>query len=372
VPHANKQMISFFLTTKCNLTCIYCYNLEERKKLEEITLSFEIAKAGIDAFFENDTSRHIRFYGPGEPTCEFELLKSITEYAKEKDKTVSVEIQTNGVFGKQKRKWLLENINIMWLSFDGPPDIQNKNRPIKGKYPSSPIIEENVKWFFANKNKQDIMIGSRVTVTNNNISRQKEMIDYFHNLGIKHIWSSPMFPSVGIIPVNEDMKKLLEYSFDLEKYVDYYNEAYRYAREKSVFYGSFLTCNFDGRTNIHCRSCTPVPHLTPDGFVSACDMVLLGERPYHMDCFIYGKWNSENKRFEYDQNKIENLQKRSLSNMEHCKNCEAKYYCGGYCLGEVVNETGDLFGRKPETCKAIRKLYKAIGPFEKPFEYLHP
>jgi MoaA/NifB/PqqE/SkfB family radical SAM enzyme len=26
MPHCNKQMISFFLTTRCNLRCVYCYN----------------------------------------------------------------------------------------------------------------------------------------------------------------------------------------------------------------------------------------------------------------------------------------------------------------------------------------------------------
>ena len=76
MPHVKKQMISFFLTTRCNLNCIYCYNKVERKKIKEKTLPFEIAKAGIDYFFENNNSRHIRFYGPGEPTQEFALMRN--------------------------------------------------------------------------------------------------------------------------------------------------------------------------------------------------------------------------------------------------------------------------------------------------------
>ena len=75
-------MISFFLTTKCNLCCRYCYNAKERNCIVEQTLNFEIAKNGIDWYFNNNPSRHIRFYGPGEPTQEFEMLKRITEYAK--------------------------------------------------------------------------------------------------------------------------------------------------------------------------------------------------------------------------------------------------------------------------------------------------
>jgi MoaA/NifB/PqqE/SkfB family radical SAM enzyme len=51
LPHCKKEMISFFLTTRCNLNCIYCYNVEERKKLTEKSLPLHIAKAGIDRFF---------------------------------------------------------------------------------------------------------------------------------------------------------------------------------------------------------------------------------------------------------------------------------------------------------------------------------
>lgn len=77
-------MASFFLTTKCNLRCVYCYNSKERMSYKQQSLPLEIAKAGVDYFFANNSSRHIRFYGPGEPTQEFELMKSIVDYAYEK------------------------------------------------------------------------------------------------------------------------------------------------------------------------------------------------------------------------------------------------------------------------------------------------
>lgn len=369
--HCKKQMISFFLTTQCNLNCIYCYNVEERKKMTERTLPLEIAKAGIDYFFKTNTSRHIRFYGPGEPTQEFILLKQITEYAKSVSNGVTVEIQTNGVFGSTVREWILDNANIVWMSFDGPPDVQNYNRPIGGKFPSAPIIEENVQWLNRNKGNRNLMIGARVTMTDKNIHRQKEMVDYFNNLGIQYIWTNPLFPAVGTKPVCDDDKKLREYKFDMDTYLDNYINAYHYAREKGVFYGSFLTCNFDGEANVHCRACSPVPHLTPDGYVSACDMVVLGETPYHMDCFIYGKWDSDTKSFVFYNDKIKALQERTSDNLPHCKNCSAKYHCGGYCLGEVVNETGKLDGQKNMACKAIRRLLDEIG-LSNPYPYLHP
>lgn len=216
------------------------------------------------------------------------------------------------------------------------------------------------------------MIGARVTMTDRNICRQTEMVNYFYNLGIRYVWTNPLFPSVGTIPVCDDEDKLSKYSFDMDKYLDNYLEAYHYAQEKGMFYGSFLICNFDGKANINCRACSPVPHLTPDGYVSACDMVVLGESAYHMDCFIYGKWDAASNKFAFSQDKIDNLRCRTSDIIPHCKKCEARLHCGGYCLGEVVNETGSLVGHKPVACEAIRRLLRELGTFPDPYNYLHP
>jgi len=140
MPHTNKQMASFFLTTKCNLCCEYCYNREERDQMIEQSLPIDIAKAGVDLFFQESKSRHIRFYGPGEPTQEIELMKKIVAYAEEKTDTIlTVELQTNGVFPKKgDRKWLLNHINIMWMSFDGEPEVHDKQRHFPNGNPSTP------------------------------------------------------------------------------------------------------------------------------------------------------------------------------------------------------------------------------------------
>ena len=203
-------MLSLFLTTKCSLCCTYCYNQEEREKLEEISLPLEIAKAGIDEYFVNNESRHIRFYGPGEPTEEFELMQQITDYAREKagDVVITTELQTNGIFSSEVRSWILNNINIVWISFDGTPEFHDKQRPFPNNEPSSPIIEENIKWLLKNKGRRNLMVGGRVTVTDLNVNSQNEMVKYFKNMGIDYVWSDPEFPPVGNTPFCYDEKAL--------------------------------------------------------------------------------------------------------------------------------------------------------------------
>ena len=372
MPHIMKQMISFFLTTKCNLNCIYCYNSVERNKVKDITLPFECAKSGIDWYWANTSSRHIRFYGPGEPTQAYELMRKITEYAKGKSDKVTMEIQTNGVFNAKVREWLLNNANIIWLSFDGTPDIQNHNRPVRNGKPSSPIIESNAKWLIKHSNERDLMVGARVTMTDNNNDRQIEMVDYFSSLGIKYIWTNPLFYSVDEKPVCFDIEKQSTFHFNMDEYIKRYLEARIYAEKKGVFWGSFLAVNFDGESCYNCRACSPTPHLTPDGYLSACDMVVLGQNAHHMDCLIYGRWDSNSKKFELDNEKIRSLRERKSTNLslQHCNQCEVRLHCGGYCLGEVVNETGKLNGI-PSKCSAVKRLYHEIGECQ-PYPFLHP
>lgn len=375
-------MLSFFLTTKCNLCCRYCYNAEERELVEQ-TIDLEIAKHAIDWYFSSNSSRHIRFYGPGEPTQEFEKMKKITEYAKNHPNggdRVIVEIQTNGVFTEEVRDWILNNVNLVWMSFDGTKDIQNWNRPISKKFQkifldktSADVLEENVKWLIENTNNRNLMVGARVTITEKNIEKQKDLVNYFYALGIRHVWTDPLFLSVGQKAVSELPRKQRNFYFDMDKYVSEYLEAYRYAKGRGLFWGSFLAVNFDGKSEYHCRCCTPLeaPHITTDGYVSACDMALLGENAYHMDCFIVAKWNEEIHEFDWDKDKIRTLRERKSTLMPSCQKCPVKLHCGGCCLGETMNEFGNLLDHNPEKCNAIRRLYKEIGECD-PYPYLHP
>lgn len=385
MPHCNKKMLSFFLTTRCNLCCRYCYNQKERNAVEEQSIPIEIAQAAIDWYFANNESRHIRFYGPGEPTQEFSKMKAITEYArnhKNRGADVTVEIQTNGVFLPEVRDWVHKNANIVWMSFDGMKDIQDYNRPLNpmfeklfGGRTSATVLEENVKWLIENSSAHtNLMVGARVTITDKNVKKQREMVDYFYGLGIRHVWTDTVFYSVGKTPVClEKPPQKKPHAFSMKEYVMEYLDAYRYAEAKKMFWGSFYIINFDGLSPYHCRSCTPLeaPHITTDGYISACDMALKGEEDNHMQQFIVGKWDSDRHEFIFYYDKIKTLNNRKSTQIKHCSNCPAQLHCGGQCLGEIVNEFGTLDGQNYDKCYAVIELYKKLGD-QKPFPFLHP
>ena len=356
---AKKKQLNFLITTKCNLNCRYCYN--NKIDFKHQSLNYEFAKLGIDDFFRSDKSRSIKFFGVGEPTMDFDLMKKIWSYAyKKAGEKLRVEIQTNGCFPNDVGKWLASHADVIWLSWDGPPKIQNHYRPYRGGQKTSGLIEKNAAYLVKNGKG---MTGARATIGKKNINKQKEMIEYFNSFGIKYIWAHPIFSAIGI----KD-----EGDIDLKKYAKEFLKAYKFAKELGIFYGSIFTCNFDEKIIYNCRACLPMPHLTTDGYVSACEMASFGEDQGPMQVFIYGKWDREKNKIVYDKEKIKILRSRSADNIKVCKGCAALDHCAGYCPGEVVNETGDLFGRKTSVCEPIRYLAKHMPLNEGQYKYFHP
>jgi radical SAM protein with 4Fe4S-binding SPASM domain len=156
------------------------------------------------------------------------------------------------------------------------------------------------------------------------------------------------------------------------KFAEEYLDACKYAENNNVFYGSILTCNFNDEVSQHCRACIPVPHLTTDGYVSACDMALFGADNNHMQPLIYGHWDPKTNKIIYDNEKIRFIKSRNLKNLPKCNDCHSKHHCGGYCLGEVLNEKGSMFEQKEAVCDAIRYLDKNMTESQKKYTYLHP
>lgn len=354
MPHCKKNCISLFVTNQCNLSCRYCY-CEKNQKKQSINVYF--VKTGIDDFFTKFGHVYLRLFGDGEPTLEFNKIRTIVSYAKKKDINATIELQTNGYFSKKIADYIIKNIPIVWISCDGMPDIQNYYRPTITQTNSSNVVEKNIKYLSA-KIKT---LGIRITIGEKNVKKQKEIVDYFKNLGVKYIYTDLLFKPIGS---NLGIEKT-----DPLSYVKKFITAKKYAESIGMFYGSFFEINFDGKTDISCRACNPSPHLTTDGYVTCCDMAHNGTV---FPVMVYGKYNTKTKSITYYKDKMEVIQSRRVDNLRECKNCEIKYNCAGGCLGEAINETGTIFSIKKENCKAIKFLAKKIDLNKKKYPVFHP
>jgi radical SAM protein with 4Fe4S-binding SPASM domain len=330
-------------------------------------IDIEFAKAGIFDYFSQGHDQ-IRFFSLGEATIEFDAIAELMEfsYTLVGDRLTS-EIQTNGIMSKYVAHWIGKHINNIWISWDGPPEVQNTFRPTVSGKNTSGMLERNVEIMLQEKKTQKKgFVGARVTVTGKTIDRQKEIIDYLKDCAIKYVYSDPVF-----IPVEDNESLNTVGSIELMDYCKAFVDAHNYAKQKGIFYGSFYMINFDKSCSYHCRSCLPTPHLIGDGFVSCCDMAL-DAKSSHMQQLIYGYWDRKNKVIVYDYEKINHLQTRTVKNIPACQKCEIAQYCGGYCIGEVLNETGDFYGILEERCEAIRFLAKHLPVGKTHLPVLHP
>jgi radical SAM protein with 4Fe4S-binding SPASM domain len=361
MPYCDKKAVSFLLTTQCNLRCTYCYGARNTDKK---VLDWRFAKRVLEDYVGAGKIKHIRFFADGEPTLEMELLKKIYEEAKRLQPNIQAEIQTNGVFSEETTKWLGENLDYVYVSIDLLPEAHDKYRVTAGGKPSSPVILKNLERFKEMRDKK-AKIAVRATITKHNIEKQKEGIDFYHDkYGIEIFWVDPIFP-----PVSDVAEKTYE-PIDMMQFAATFVDAHNYAWERGVFYESNLTTNFDGKTDKACRACLPVPHLTMDGYLSACEMATYGKDAGKMDAMIYARFDPEADKIIYDEEKLRILHSRVLplktshqSSMlpDECHSCAAGEYCAGFCLGETLNENGSLFKIKTRVCKALKYIYGEIG-----------
>lgn len=355
--HVRKQQITIMLSAVCNLACRYCYTLKNLGiKKEHNEIDFNFAKRAISDFFRDYSSREIRFYGAGEPTVKFELMKRIKDYAYElAGQKLVVELQTNGYFNKKVADWIFDNVNILWISADGTPDIQDLQRPTAKGRKTSDIVEKNIRFFTQHPKMQ---VGVRMTVTPITIRRQLEMVTYFNELGIKYVNAHPACAPVG-------GSREWIFQWEPEEFASNFLYTHNEAKKLGMFYNSLYICNFDEKTRHACRSLVPYPQLTTDGYVSCCDFAQFGPEydPGPLQQLIYGKYISEEDRIVYDEAKISGIRSRCAENLEigPCQGCEFIYHCAGGCIGQVVNETGSIMGVHPRNCAVTRYLAKRMS-----------
>ena len=354
--YCKKKCISLFLTEDCNLDCKYCYCKSDRKKSKPMDMEF--IKCAIDDFYKQYGTIYLRFFADGEPTLELDVIKKSIEYAREKDENSIFELQTNGFFNEQVCKWLGENIDIIWISFDGTSDIQDYYRPALNGKKSSPVVERNIRYLTG---IEGIKVGVRITVGNKNMFRQKEIVDYLDDMGVKYVYTCVLFADTSNTYYEGDISRM-DYAKETAK-------AVKYAESKGIFLGSTFTVNFDEPANISCRACLPAPHLTLDGYISCCDMIYSSRENGEL---IYAKYDKENNKIIYDEEKMKTIRSRTVENLPECADCEIKYYCAGGCLGESLIEKGSIFKVKTECCDAIKYLAKELGVNRGTYPIFHP
>jgi radical SAM protein with 4Fe4S-binding SPASM domain len=306
----------------------------------------------------------LRFFSPGEPTQAMDVIRSSVEYARKLNPTIQVELQTNGLFPSlADTEWIANNINVIWFSLDGAPEINDLHRPDEHGNGRTSEIENNMAIV-----QKKAFVGVRSTVVEEMIDRQDELVAYYKKLGIDYICLNPI---IRQIKRNDELNNEVTRN-DIMTFAHNFLKAYNYGVEHGVKVSSSLSFNFDQSTCVSCRSCLPMPQLNPDGSVSSCDMALYKDTKKSLRCFIYGEWDNNTHNIRYFDDKISILRSRTLDNLPKCQKCNIREYCAGGCAGRVAFQTGSIFDIIPQYCDATRHLAASIRCGENAIRYTHP
>ena len=327
------------ITRRCNMECSYCFS----RLHENLVLDFNIVKKVCKYVISHaDQVLEISFIGGGEPTLAFNELVKIYNYVHKLASKEGIEVYgsivTNGVFNEKVLKWLIDRDFQITLSFDGPPEIQNKQRPLKGGLESYEIVASTLKKL----QKFDANYEIRVTVTEESLPRMLDILKHFENLGVKKLWIKPAY-----------IRSITGGGLSLEAFVKEFLKCFEYARKRNINV-LFSLSNLSLKENF-CGVCGANFVLTIHGYISACPGVIDPEDPAS-ETFFYGKVTRDG--IKIFRERLEKLRNRKVYQIEACRNCFAKWICAGGCSLEALHINNSIFKPVKEICFLSRELLK--------------
>ena len=167
----------------CELACTYCYAMPENRNQKKVSQDEMIAATKIvaESCCRNGKRMHVVFHGGGEPMLDQVVIEKylpiLEKIAANYGVAVGTYMATNGVTSADNACWLSENIDMVGLSFDGPPDIQNRQRPYRNGRPTAKIVERTGRIL----SKGPSLLHVRTTITPDTITRQAEIVEYIQN-----------------------------------------------------------------------------------------------------------------------------------------------------------------------------------------------
>jgi uncharacterized protein len=305
----------------CNFNCSYCYSAPGRSGK---VLDINTLKSTLDHFIDPGrlSPQHminIAILGGGEPLLSWDLVKFIIEYstllAKKHGFTLDFSLVTNGsVINDEIIRTLKDNPVTVSISFEILEEIQNKQR---GHFE---LVCQTIDRLISH----GIVPKFRSTITQDNVKRQKEMVEF----------ALDRFPRVidMMFEVVTDAESFASPD-EIKEFYDKYTEHFFAAQGLGLETGRKISCSASRNINLlEERFCPGEFALTPEGDFSMCTRITSPLDIGYQDC-VYGKVD-ETGKVQLDYEKFGKLADDNVYSKEKCTACFAKWHCGGGCMAQ--------------------------------------
>lgn len=345
--------LTLLLTRNCNLGCTYCY---ASAKPGGLSMPRQLALDALEWFARTTPMPYLRvtFHGGGEPTLEFETIREVYDRSEQirGARNTYYHIVTNGTASRHVMDWLVDRGIQIAISMDGPPSIQDRNRPLAEGGPSSQLVEDNIRHLVA----RDVRFTIRMTYSPTDDI--EEVVHYFGRLGVRSLHLEPLFPH-GRDYDHVVFGRLSDYEVAVPgggEILRDFLRAIDIAKQYGMrIYNGHLT-SFTRGIGYFCGAAAGRSMMVGhDGMLTGC-LEVVDSNDKDAATFASGRWIPETHEFTVHSETIAKFQSRHADALPECRSCFARYTCAGGCAVKAVRASGSFFERDLPYCQFTRAL----------------
>jgi uncharacterized protein len=174
------ECLTLYVNNQCNMRCRYCYsqptgNPDGTVSEEGVRAAARLV-AGMCAAWNSPFT--LAFHGGGEPTLDTQHVDRILDIAREEAGRFGLYprtyIATNGAVSEETARWLAAQFDLVGVSCDGPPEVQDRHRPGLDGQPLSEYVGRTM----STLRRQGRPFHIRATISRETVDRQAEIVSY--------------------------------------------------------------------------------------------------------------------------------------------------------------------------------------------------
>lgn len=334
----------------CNLRCEYCFASTGDYGVGRKRMSLETGKKAIDFLLEKSLDRknlELDFFG-GEPLMNWDVVKEIVIYAREKEKEYGKKfrftITTNGLLlTDDKIDFINKEMSNVVLSIDGRKEVNDRMRKRVDGTGSYDKITDSFKKLVDKRGDKEYYV--RGTYTKYNLDFSNDVM-HLYELGFDQISVEPVMadPEMPYAITKSDLPKIFkEYEILADKLQKVYEQG------KFVNFFHFMLDLDQGPCAIkRLRGCgcgNEYCAITPDGEIYPCHQ-FVGHPEWRMGTLEKG---------DFDPEKQLMFARATVYGKEECSGCWAKFYCSGGCNANNMLYAGGILKPFKLACELEKK-----------------
>lgn len=336
------------LSHRCNLVCKYCFadGGSYRKSIK--TMDIGTAMRSLDWLLgmnEKGASCRLVFFG-GEPLLNFEVLKKCVLYgedqAHDKGMILAFHLITNGtLITTEIARFLKDHQISLQFSLDGPQEVNDFLRPYRNGRGSYGTTYKN--YLLVRKaGIKEISIRSTLTHFNTDVFALQK---FFDELGVGRTSLVPVQANPGdkcaitaqdIETIQEGYKQIAE---EIMLSIQSSEEA------TLSFFAPYLLQILQGKKKrFFCGAGYGFLSVTPDGSLYPCHR-LISQEGFQMGS-VHSEFSIPDRLDEFGAFRVDEK--------DHCRDCWARYFCGGGCSAAAYALHGKFSLPDPTLCEILR------------------